>query len=198
LQIKKQVEEYQTRIMDNYNDCSTKNNLKYGCIFCKTGKENAVAEAIENIEGIVRARAVKQTQRFTRKGIVTLEDRIVIKGYVFFEAKEEIVFRDLLLIEGFLSVLTDGAGDWQLKGDDLVYVKIVMKYDGLIGLSKAYKIGDHIQIAEGPLKDFEGQITKIDKRNHSGQVTLYFNNQSKKVWLCFDIIQKSVADEQDI
>jgi len=184
--------------MDNYNDCSTKNNLKYGCIFCKTGKENSVAEAIESMEGIVRARAVKQTKRYTQRGIVSLEDHIVIKGCVFFEANEKVAFQNLLLIEGFLSVLTDGTGDWCLGGDDLTYAKIVMKYDGIIGLSKVYKIGDDIQIVEGPLKDFEGQITKIDRRNRSGQVTLHFNNQSKKVWLCFDIIQKPVADEQDI
>jgi len=184
--------------MDSFNDSSSRSNLKYGCIFCKTGKESSVAESIESLDGIVRARAVKQTKRYTRKGIVTLEDHIVIQGYVFFEANEEVTFQNLFTIEGFLSVLTDGDGDWCLRDDDLAYAKIVMKYDGIIGLSKVYKIGDDIQIVEGPLKDFEGQITKIDRRNRSGQVTLHFNNQSKKVWLCFDIIQKPVADEQDI
>ena len=55
---------------------------------------------------------------------------------------------------------------------------------------EAHKIGEKIVIVEGPLKDLEGQITRIDKRNRSGQVTVQFAGRQQKIWLGFDIVKE--------
>ena len=36
----------------------------------------------------------------------------------------------------------------------------------------------------------EGNITRIDKRNRSGQVTINFAGREQKVWLGFDIVKE--------
>jgi transcription antitermination factor NusG len=53
--------------------------------------------------------------------------------------------------------------------------------------------GERVRIASGPLKDLEGYIVRIDKRNRSGQVMLMFNNRTVKVWLGYEMIEKETG-----
>ena len=145
-----------------------KTKVSYGCVFCLTGKERLVANGVELFSKKARARAVCQTMRHTQKGVTTLRDDVVIPGYVFFEAPYDADVRELVPVDDLISVLSYSDGDWRLFGEDENYAKFIFKYDGVLSLSKAHKIGERIVIVEGPLKDLEGQITRIDKRNRSG------------------------------
>ncbi len=169
--------------------------LVYGCVFCLTGKERLVASGIELFNRLVRARAVCQTKRYTSKGITTLQNDVIIPGYVFFEAPHDSDLRKLIPMDDLISVLTYSDGDWHLFGEDEAYARWIFKYDGVLTLSKAHKIGDRIVIVEGPLKDLEGQITRIDKRNRSGQVTINFAGRQQKIWLGFDIVKEIPGNE---
>jgi transcription antitermination factor NusG len=169
--------------------------MAHGCLFCLTGKELIVANLVENADAQIRARAVRKVVRHTKRGVTTLQDDIVLKGYVFFEAPESINIFTVMPQGESMSVLTDSDGDWRLYGDDESYAKWVLKYDGLFGLSKAYKVGDRICITDGPLKDLEGQITRIDKRNQSGQITVPFAGRQQKIWLGFNIVKELPAND---
>ena len=167
-----------------------KPKLSYGCVFCLTGKERLVANGIELFSKQARARAVCQSMRHTQNGVTTVSDDVVIPGYVFFEAPGNAEVHDLIPLDDLISVLSYSNGDWRLFGEDENYAKFIFKYDGLLSLSKAHKIGEKIVIVEGPLKDLEGQITRIDKRNRSGQVTVQFAGRQQKIWLGFDIVKE--------
>lgn len=88
-----------------------------------------------------------------------------------------------------ISILTYSDGDWQLYGDDEAYAKWIFQNEGLIGLSRVYRVGDRIQIVDGPLKDLEGHITRVDRRNKSGQVSIVFGGKTIKIWLGFNYIE---------
>ena len=167
-----------------------KPKLCYGCVFCLTGKERLVANGIELFSKRARARAVCQTMRHTLSGVTTLRDDVVIPGYVFFEAPADVEIHELVPVDDLISVLSYSDGDWRLFGEDENYAKFIFKYDGVLTLSKAHKIGERIVIVEGPLKDLEGQITRIDKRNRRGQVTVQFAGKQQKIWLGFDIVKE--------
>jgi len=169
--------------------------LSYGCIFCLTGKESQVAKDIQNNYQGIRVRSVCQTKRYTCRGETELKDDIVLKGYIFIEVTGDFNISKLKANNEFITVLTYTDGDWRLTGDDEEYAKWIFKYDGLLSLSKAYKVGDQIQIISGPLKDFEGQITRIDKRNRSGQISVMFAGREHKIWLGFDIVKEYPANE---
>jgi transcription antitermination factor NusG len=77
-----------------------------------------------------------------------------------------------------------------LSGDDERYARWVFSQNGLIAMSEACLEGDRVRIVRGPLKDLEGQILKIDKRNRNGQVMLTFNNRIVKAWLGFEFVEK--------
>ena len=167
-----------------------RNDAAFGCIFCSCGKEMHVAGALEQRLPQIRARAVRQTKRRTCKGFTTLHDEVILHGYVLFEAPEDLPVLEAIPKEDIIAILTDTDGDWRLFGRDEDYARWVFRHDGLLGLSRAYRVGDRIQIIDGPLKDMEGQITRIDRRNRGGQVTLSFGGQTMKVWLGFDIVEE--------
>ena len=171
--------------------------MAYGCVFCRTGKEIITANNIQIYNRNVHARAVSQTKRYTSQGVTRLQNNIILKGYVFIEAPDDFSIWELIPSEDFLSVLTYSDGNWRLFGGDAAYAHWIYKYDGLLPLSKAYQIGDRIHIVDGPLKDLEGYITRIDKRNRSGQVTIQFAGKQHKVWLGFDIVKECPVNERD-
>ena len=152
--------------------------------------QNLVANCIQIYNKDVRAKAVNQTRRHTCQGMTRLQNDVILRGYVFFETNADASINGLLPPNDILSVLSYSDGDWRLYGDDLEYAKWIFKYNGVLPLSKAYKIGDRIYIIDGPLKDLEGSITRIDKRNRSGQITLNFAGREQKVWLGFDIVKE--------
>lgn len=162
----------------------------YGCVFCVTGKEMAVARHIERVYCGVRTVAARQVKRRSSRGKTHTEEVILFPGYVFFKARtDEGVVRSFSN-ENIVSVLTSETGDWRLYGQDEKLVQWLFAYDGLISLSKVYQEGDQIRIIDGPLKDFEGQILRIVKRDRSAQVSISFCNRVVNVWLGFDIVEK--------
>jgi transcription termination/antitermination protein NusG len=166
----------------------------YGCIYCLSGKETYIASSIMNCNSQIIATAVLQTKRRTKQNVTTLHDEIVFKGYILFKAPQNTRIFDFLPEDECLKVLTYSDGDWRLYGEDERYAKWVFRYDGLIGMSRAYRLGDRIHIIDGPLKDMEGCITRVDRRNKSGQVTITFGGRTIKIWLGFDIIEAQSGD----
>ena len=158
----------------------------FGCAFCITGKEHALAELINRFSPGVRAIVARKENFHSEHGVKTRVEKIILPGYVFFRAPKEgdpDIPRDHLI-----RVLTLDDGDWRLAGDDERFAEWLFQYGGLLGFSKAYREGDRIKIVDGPLKDMEGQIQRVDKRGHSGQVALEFNGHVTMVWLGFDLI----------
>lgn len=172
--------------------------VSYGCIFCVTGKERYIAEYMERCDPHIRARAVCQTKRFTSRGQTYTKNEVLLRGYVLFEAAEGLDIARALPRDDVIAVLRYADGEWRLLGADEDYARWVFRHDGLIGLSKAHQIGDHIHIIDGPLKDLEGKITRIDRRNRSGQVTICFGGKEIRVWLGFEIIEEQPVHERKL
>ena len=164
-------------------------SYEYGCVFCQSGKESIIANCIRTRCSQITATAVYQTKRRTLRGITTLHNEVILRGYVLLQVPEGFSVLETLPREEIISVLTYTDGDWRLYGDNEAYAKWIFQNQGLIGLSRAYRVGDRIQIADGPLKDLEGHITRIDRRNKSGQVSITFGGKTIKIWLGFNYIE---------
>ena len=168
-------------------DVSLHDEMAYGCLFCITGNEMAVANQIQFLYPTRRAVAARQEKFKSVNGKKFKVEAVLLPGYVFFQAPRNMLYLPWLRLPDVIRVLKlDGA--WQLFGDDERFAKWIFQYDGLLGFSKAYKEGERIRIHSGPLKDMEGQIQRIDKRGRSGQVALEFDNKTIMVWLGFDLL----------
>lgn len=87
-----------------------------------------------------------------------------------------------------LRILTKD-GSWHLHGDDAQLVQWLIEHDGLLGMSKAYAKGTRVIIKSGPLKELEGIITKVDRHNRNGMVTLDLFGRRMSVWLAFELME---------
>ena len=170
----------------------------YGCLKCQSGREQTLATVIQILNPGIIATAVKQTKRHTLRGVTRLQDDVLLIGYVFIKAPEDTDISSILPSGENATPLMYTDGEWRLFGQDRDYANWVFKYNGVIRLSKAYQLNDCIQIVDGPLKDLEGQITKIDRRNKSGQVTIHFGGNTIKAWLGFEIIKEYKANERPL
>lgn len=164
-------------------------DLAYGCLFCKTGKEQSVAEQIQVTCPNVRATTMRQLKYRTCKKVKTQEEAILLPSYVFFEAPSSMEPSIEFPTQNVIRILAMDSGIWQLQGEDERFVRWIFQYDGLLGFSKAYKEGDRIRIISGPLKDMEGKIKRVDKRGMSGQVILSFYGKDIPVWLGFELVK---------
>lgn len=164
------------------------NGKWYGCIFCRTGMELKMADTAEIRWPGMRARAVCAMKRRSRDGVKTLQAEVIMPGYIFFAAEADCVPVQPLP-EGMLRVLTTVDGDYALCGQDEWFAKWLLEQDGVIGQSAAHWVDEEIKILQGPLKDLEGYIIRIDKRNQNAQIELRVNGCRVKAWLPFEIIE---------
>lgn len=169
---------------------STEQRNAYGCIFCLTGRERVVADRIQCVCPEVRAAAAMQEKYKSVNGIKSKIQAVVLPGYVFFEAPDDVNAITHFPRADIVRILRGNDQDWRLTGSDYTFAKWLFSYDGCIRFSTAYREGDRIRIASGPLKDMEGRIRRIDKHGRSGLVSLKFNNRDVKLWLGFDLIER--------
>ena len=162
----------------------------YGCLFCRTGTERHVAQRLTQFEGVQNAFAVVQMKHCSHEGVKSMVETVMMPGYVFFYAKPDLetylIYRN---IEPALRLLTYH-GAWALQGQDLSFAEWLARSGGMLGVSKVYREGERVVVADGPLKDLQGAICKVDRHNRNGQVEINFGGKRMKVWLAFEYIME--------
>ena len=160
----------------------------YGCIFCMTGAEHAVAQNLNRLHPtMVSIVAEKLTRKRVQGGVVE-NKAILFPGYVFFRVPREDSIPAIFEDRNIIKVLTTGEKNWKLTGNDLAFAEWLYKNDGLFGFSKSYFLGDRIKIISGPLVGYEGAITKVNKRYQNCQVVVKFADHEFKIWLGLELI----------
>jgi len=159
-----------------------------GCLSCMSGQEARVASGVELQWPGVKARPVSAMKRRSSQGVKRLSAEVIMPGYVFFEAPEG--FRPTPPYpDGVYRILTTVDGTWRLLGSDDAFARWLLGQDGLLNLSEAHRVGERIVIHSGPLKDLEGYILKIDRRNENGLVQLEVDGRQIRAWLPFEITE---------
>ena len=159
--------------------------IRYGCVFCKTGREEAVVESLEAQNPGLSASYVSQIKRKTVQGITSTVQQITMPGYVYFQTNS---FDPpyLKYVEDAIRLVRPSAGSWALMGMDAWFAKWVFENHGVIRFSKARLVDNRVQIMGGPLKDLEDCIVRIVKRERCAQVLLPFLDREVRIWLAFE------------
>lgn len=167
--------------------------LPLGCIFCKTGSEEAAARLLETTPRLHRAFVPKKVEHRSKKGVKSTVKKVLFPGYVFFLAEENWTPTLAVYHADYVLRLLRTDNGWQLMGGDEELVRWLLRHDGLLDLSKAYQEGTRVVIKSGPLKELEGVITKVDKHNRNGRVTLEMFGRKTDVWLAFELVEEKDA-----
>ena len=169
------------------------------CIFCRSGMEEKVAANLMRQHDDLLAMPVYQEKHQSKGGVKSLVREVMLPGYVFLYSQAP-QNNDRGLIRGApnaLKVLSDADGAAELYGANLEYARWVLHYSGLITCSKAIRLGSRVQITEGPLKDYEGCIREISKKNRNGKVEIPFMGQTIRVWLPFEWVEETKEEKSE-
>ena len=110
----------------------------------------------------------------------------LMPGYVFLFSPERMDPSAFRALDGVLKILQYGFGEYALNAEDERVARWLLKYDGSLGLSRAYRIGDTIKVIDGPLADKLGTIEKMDWRRRRALVRFKFDGSDWTSWLDVD------------
>lgn len=163
------------------------------CIMVKTGGEekfkDLATEKLAADENGSRLYFFKKMMK-TRNGPAFEEP--LFPGYVFMETEklERSTIEMLKKINGFYHFLFDNAAPQKLQGKNFEYFSVFKKTGEKLGISKAkFDENQRIVIVDGPLKDFEGRIIRVNRRCKRVTVEIDMFGYSKKVDLCYEDVQ---------
>ncbi|MGN0779385.1 MAG: transcription termination/antitermination NusG family protein [Aristaeellaceae bacterium] len=161
------------------------------CLFCNTGKEKEIVRLIHE-HGWGRAIFPQRIKTVMKNGVWTEQLVPLLPGYVFVYAAEtdpeRKPFRDLTHV---LRVLTYDDGTDILYGHDLDFAQWLWSLDGCVGMMKAVKVGDRVEIIDGVFRQLHGTIIRMDRRRKTVCVALDTQGTPKQLWLAYEIVEKS-------
>lgn len=166
------------------------NELAYGYLHVRTGSEKQVADVINMAFPEIESRAITQIKHKSCKGVRSYSSSIMVPGYILFRTHKQTQVLELRKLTTVFSILTYDDKLWHLRDEDLFCAKWLFEHDGNIGVSVIFLEGDLIKVVDGPLKDIEGRIIRVDKRNRNALVALGLHQQTCKVWLAFEYLDK--------
>ena len=162
----------------------------YGCLFCRSGIEDRIISELKiTMPGLSVISPKKiRIRRYANEAVEELAT--LFPGYLFFFADGEIDFRELLRKQDIYRLLSYPNGEWMLSGADRMIAELMFDNGGVIGLSKAFYEGTIIRISDGPLKNMEGSIIRVNKRMKTVEVGLELMGKKVKLWLGYEIVEE--------
>ncbi len=155
----------------------------YFCLNCFAGKEERVRDSATRFlektpDGDFQIWFPLKQNREKRQGTVELRDRPLFPGYLFiwWDGTDEKLFPfgEIQKINGAIKFLRYENGSRALIGTDLAYAEWIHLNRGVIRPSKVrLQEGQRLQIVDGPLKGFDGSVTKVDK--HGRRIKVHFD-----------------------
>ena len=163
------------------------------CLFCVTGKEEAVARAVQEKEW-GRAIFPQRTSRMRKNKVWAEQLKPLLPGYVFvYSGAEQVEMVDFLALSYVIRVLSYGKGQEALTGRDLEFAQWLWKLNGKVGVMKALQVGDEIQIVDGVFKSLNGVVARMDRRRKTIQVRLNTQGFIRQIWLTYQVVEKLEA-----
>jgi transcriptional antiterminator NusG len=163
------------------------------CLFCETGKETLVETFLKEI-GYSVISSVSE-RNIVKMGHTIKEYRRIIPGDVFFShVSDDGREPDWSKISEFKYVfypLKYSDNRKQLRENDMKFVKWLVRHDGAVRVSKAVQVGTKIKIIEGPLKEYEGNIIKVNRRQKCVCVQINTEGLINKIWLSYECIEET-------
>ncbi len=161
------------------------------CLFCKSGQEGLVIDLL-NRNGCVAFSPLAVRNKPGEGGLKRTKARL-LPGYVFFDAEEEPNWERIRRFSGVLKVLRYEDGACALRGEDLVFLQWLKRYEGLVDVSQVVKVGSKIAFISGPLVGMEAKVLKVNKGRRAVQIALggegdFFQN----IWCSIEYIESNV------
>lgn len=161
------------------------------CLFCKTGKEQGVVQAI-NESGLGRAIYPQRIRRRYSKAHRGYEQERapLLPGYVFVYLTDGTRAVEWRQLSGVIRALGYGEGGQDyLAGSDLAFADWLWQRDGAIEGVKVMEAGRRIEIVDSVFRFLRGTITRVDRRKQTCCIELDAGGIIRQVWLPYEMVE---------
>lgn len=161
------------------------------CLFCETGKEGSVVNAIraKRWGRALFAQSVKMVWR-QRDWMETHSP--LMPGYVFVYAdEEEESGARYAELEHVIHVLKYHDGAETLVGHDLEFADWLWRIGGKVGVMKALQEGERVEIIDGAFKELRGTIVRMNRRRKEMCVSIEMQGNPIQIWLSYELVEKA-------
>ncbi len=159
------------------------------CVYCKSGFEEYVANAIKiklNVEVFFPCKQMKEK----RKGEWQVKEKPITPGYIFIYSKKKLAFEKDMNITNLYKILQYEDKTKELIGQDYEYALLIYKHSGCLETSKIMTSGSEVRIIDGPLKNLNGKIIKLDKHKKKAWIETVFFNELTTITLGVEFLEE--------
>lgn len=131
----------------------------------------------------------EKKMKYMGKWHITRE--ILFPGYIFMISDyiNDLIF-DVKKIPKLIKILGDGEDIIPLYDREIEFLMRFGKEDHLIKISHGYIENDKIVITDGPMKDYEGTIKRIDRHKRKAIIEVEFFGRAMEVSVGVEIVRK--------
>lgn len=166
--------------------------MKRGCLYCYSGNMDRAIEVFHGFYPDIRLVYPRRMKRkYIRANNTFIDEAIpLLPGYMFFETDKDLPKGKLERTDYLLRLLTYTDGEWQLRGADDRFARMIMNTDGKIGVSKAYFDGNNrMRILDGFLKDYEESIVSVKRKYRTAEICIEFQDRALRMKLDYELMQ---------
>lgn len=175
--------------------------MEYYCLMVKSGSEETFKKSFD--EALQKSRFTDKPLNeakvtFFKKRMKNSKkveyEQALFPGYVFMstEALDTALVNATKKCRAFYHFLNNNADIQRLRGQDMEYLRNLLRFGESQGISKAYfDQNQRIVIKSGPLTGFEGKIIKVNRKRGRATVKIDLCNNEIKFDLAFDEIQSA-------
>ena len=167
--------------------------MKYYCIMIKSGAEEIFKADFEKEAQKSAVQSQEARLFFFKKKMKNAKkieyEQALFPGYVFLQTDllDAHLIKAAKSSKNFYRFLNSNQDIQELKGQDREHIKSLLSFGETQGISKARFDSDkRIVIESGPLKGFEGKITRVNKKRGRATVQIDFCNSVMKFDLAFE------------
>lgn len=121
----------------------------------------------------------------------------LLPGYVFFDSEVEPDWQSIHSCDAVLRILQYDDGERAMRDLDADFVAWLKKYNGTIEISHVMQAGTKLNFIDGPLKDIEGKIVKVNKNRKQVQVALGGEKSIiRTVWCSIEYIEENTDTDK--
>lgn len=144
---------------------------RYGCLFCHTGRETAIANYIKQTMTGMEAVAPMRTRRKTVAGKV-IEDRgQLLPGYIFFRTEADEQPARLTHITHVLKLLEYSNLNWELIGNDREFAEFLFD-NSLLQTPHVTFIDGKLHFEDGFFYGHDDAVIRVNRRKRTAEVQL--------------------------
>lgn len=131
------------------------------------------------------------------RGIDELVTKPMFPGYIFFDTKEvDDLFYRLKKVNGLTKILRTGNDFTPITDDESEIIQRLGGADHRVIISTGYKEGDRAVITDGPLKDFSGDILRIDRRKRTAVIAVSLLGEVREIKVGLKVLNKAENESE--